>query len=265
MSRDQAKADAPAALAAAVERIARLSERTFLARSPFHLARCGGCDGPSYQQPCPHCRFYPMGDAAELRARTPRLTAEAFGANVSRSLPDGNGNLATWYFSGFRRNAIHGKDEAFTAAVSAAIAEASGWEGLPSATEAFEAIASVPSVTRRPQDPTVTALWDGLRELQASLSRHDERASRGTGTTQPPPEGFRERLRETGGLVVKAAHEDGDWDEAREAIEELAGELIRDARKAGSPAGWIPLGNLITVVDGLARAAEARGVRAPAP
>lgn len=35
----------------------------------FHLTKCGGCGGPSFQQPCVICRYYPMGDDPKERAR----------------------------------------------------------------------------------------------------------------------------------------------------------------------------------------------------
>jgi hypothetical protein len=31
---------------------------------PFHLALCPRCNAPSWQQPCPYCSFYPMGDTS---------------------------------------------------------------------------------------------------------------------------------------------------------------------------------------------------------
>lgn len=81
---------------AGVEAVAQFMEVEFMRQSPFHLASCGGCGGPSFGQPCAICGYYPMG--TNKGAWSPRVaTKEIFVEAVRRSGPGGkDGNLATW-------------------------------------------------------------------------------------------------------------------------------------------------------------------------
>lgn len=255
----------------AVERIARMAETAFQRRSPFHLGRCGGCDGPSYQQPCPHCSFYPMGDAAQQRAATPRLTAERFRANVERSLPDGRGNLATWYFSNFRRSG-HGPHSSYSATVAGLIRDAAAMDGLPDPDEVFEAVTTNgASLARPPAEPGVTLLWSALFEVDSCLVRHDDeegRAARSSwgGMPVPPPRGLRESVSAAKEATVRAAHGDVDaWDDAVDGIGSAIDTLIATGRGGGSGTSWVAVGNLHSARERLARAAEERPAASPAP
>jgi len=80
----------------AVETTARFLDVELQRRSPFHLAACGGCGGPSFQQPCPLCGYYPRG-ADKGHWHPKEATRDLFVGSVERSGPNGaGGNLATW-------------------------------------------------------------------------------------------------------------------------------------------------------------------------
>lgn len=80
-----------------IEAVARFNEKKSCRRSPFHLAACGGCGGPSFRQPCTLCNFYPMG--ADKGVYYPEhATKEMFCSMVERSGPGGRGGtIATWH------------------------------------------------------------------------------------------------------------------------------------------------------------------------
>ncbi len=261
-------------IADAVERIARMSETAFQRSSPFHLGRCGGCDGPSYQQPCPHCSFYPMGDAAQQRAERSRLTAEGFRANVERSMPGGKGNLATWYFSGFRDRAARSPHSAYSAKVAGLMREAASMEGLPDPDAVFRAVSVEGATVGRPTpEPAVTLLWSSLLEVTACLDRYDDEAARAAKSSWgpsfdpfPPPRGLREAVAAAAEATVRAAHGDADaWDEALDGIGEAIDRLLSAARGGGDGMSWVAVGNLHSARERLARAAEDRPGAAPTP
>lgn len=78
--------------------------------SPFHLASCSSCGGPSFMQPCPNCGAYP--DASELPAVTEarRVAAMASGAGSRDAFirrVEREGGLGAWYFASFRRTVAY--------------------------------------------------------------------------------------------------------------------------------------------------------------
>lgn len=115
--------DADQTVGSAVEAIARLYERSMLAPSPLHLAACGGCGGPSFQQPCPLCGFYPMG-ADKGRWHPETSSRRFFCDKVAGSAPQGAGNLATWVLSASRKTVAYAQNPRFREQLDAALADA---------------------------------------------------------------------------------------------------------------------------------------------
>lgn len=66
----------------------------------FHLTPCGGCGQPVWQQPCPLCGYYPMGNDPAERKRCRNMGVEKVDwlRYVVR-----HGGLAQWYISGYKR------------------------------------------------------------------------------------------------------------------------------------------------------------------
>lgn len=81
--------------------------------SPFHLTPCGQCHAPVWQQPCPICDYYPMGDmdygiskkSEEWQQRAEKLRAMAHDLYVRKI--EAAGNFGVWYFSSFKRNVAY--------------------------------------------------------------------------------------------------------------------------------------------------------------
>jgi hypothetical protein len=122
----------------AVEGIARLYERSMLTRSPLHLSACGGCGGPSFQQPCPLCSFYPMGsDKGQWHPHT--ATRGYFCEKVAASAPAGTGNLATWVLAEKKRTVAYRDDPAFRRRLDDALAVATGMD-LPDPGSVFDLV-----------------------------------------------------------------------------------------------------------------------------
>jgi hypothetical protein len=64
----------------------------------FHLTPCA-CGQPVWQQPCPLCGYYPMGNDPQERERCASmgLTREHWLAAVAR-----HGNIGAWYFASYK-------------------------------------------------------------------------------------------------------------------------------------------------------------------
>lgn len=102
--------------------------------SPFHLAACAACDGPSFQQPCPCCGAYP--DASEPRSVTEarRDAAQRRGAGSRDRFiasVEHAGGVGAWYFASFRRTVAYAgspgretPDHAFRAAIDGLVERA---------------------------------------------------------------------------------------------------------------------------------------------
>ena len=119
--------DSDRAIERAIETVARLYERSVLSHSPLHLAACGGCGGPSFQQPCPLCNFYPMGsDKGQWHPRT--ASRQFFCDRVAASASDGAGNLATWVLFASRKTVAYAQSYAFRQRLDGALAEAAHLE-----------------------------------------------------------------------------------------------------------------------------------------
>ncbi|GJD90962.1 hypothetical protein BHAOGJBA_4506 [Methylobacterium hispanicum] len=115
--------DADQTVERAVEAIASLYERAVLARSPLHLAGCGGCGGPTFQQPCPLCDFYPMG-ADKGRWHPETASRQFFCDKVAGSAPQGTGNLATWVLSALKKSVAYARNPVVRDRLDAALADA---------------------------------------------------------------------------------------------------------------------------------------------
>lgn len=115
--------DADGTIEQAIETIARLHERYMLSPSHLHLAACGGCGGPSFQQPCPLCGFYPMG-ADQGRWYPHSATRHFFCEQVAATAAKGTGNIATWVLSACKTTVAYSQTTAFRQRLDAALAEA---------------------------------------------------------------------------------------------------------------------------------------------
>lgn len=67
--------------------ISYLKENEFKQWQHFHLVKCGGCTGPTWQQPCPWCDYYPLCSVAmrEYLASTRKHTRESLQQQWGRS------------------------------------------------------------------------------------------------------------------------------------------------------------------------------------
>lgn len=158
----------------AVDRIARARESLYGFRSPFHLAACGGCGGPAFQQPCSLCGFYPMGPD-KGRPRPELGTRERFCESVERSGPDGvGGNLATWYAVSDRKTVAYSNGGGFRALADAWHGKAAAMQGLPLPGDVWDLVKASETGLYRPTAPEeVNVLWAALSETSQVLS--DER------------------------------------------------------------------------------------------
>lgn len=161
--------DLEATVADAVERIAQLSERSFLARSPLHLARCGGCAGPTFQQPCPLCSFYPMG-ADKGSWHPARASREFFCEKVAASAPAGTGNLATWVMAQANRSVAYRELPRFRHMAEEASAQASALD-MPDAGLVYDLVATGGISVRRERPPhDAGAFWEVVAAIRSSAA-----------------------------------------------------------------------------------------------
>lgn len=123
--------------------IRALSKSIYGEPSPFHLARCGGCMGPSFGQPCALCDYYPMGERY-LAPEKPRFTCEGFEKRISVTGADGPngrpGNIATWYARYFCRVVAYKNGGIFKQKTDRFIADSQDLAGLASAAEIYQAV-----------------------------------------------------------------------------------------------------------------------------
>ena len=88
----------------------------------FHLSLCPRCDAPSWQQPCPFCDFYPMGDR-DYNALTPEVKGnyfvpfERFEARIK-----GHVNFTAMYYASKKNVVAYSSDENYKAMVQHLIA-----------------------------------------------------------------------------------------------------------------------------------------------
>jgi hypothetical protein len=70
----------------------------------FHLSPCGGCNQPSWKQPCSLCSYYPMGnDPAEIRrCSSLNINKSSFLKKVSRA-----GNIGIWFFQDLKNTVAY--------------------------------------------------------------------------------------------------------------------------------------------------------------
>lgn len=220
-----------------VERIARSVDLVRLTRSPFHLARCGGCGGPAWQQPCALCGHYPMGRPDPR----PACSKDRFVAVVRGSAPNGEGNVATWALK-------HILKDRMPEGVSA-------WEGLPSPETVFDAIATENRVaTRQRVDRVTEKAWSIAFEIGAAIERLPE--------VQAVPLAMDFR-RKVGGIVADIHAGEVDWESAADILEEQARAVRRQVEISRS--GYMhPLVHDFDQLRGLSAEKAAEGA-SPAP
>jgi len=154
-----------------LERVARFVELEFLRYSPFHLAPCGGCGGPSFGQPCAICNFYPMGPDKGIWH--PTVASEGYFLDlVDKSGPDGRGgNIATWLLSSYKRTPDY-RQRGESARLQAAIDHAAELD-LPPASLYWEVVVRQGESIHRPSvwDTSIHGVWAAVRELGAGIDR----------------------------------------------------------------------------------------------
>jgi hypothetical protein len=112
-------------------------------KSPFHLSPCGRCRCPVWQQPCPVCNYYPMGDMDDGHRRgTPEY--DQYQARMSAgakekwfALVQQFGNIAVWFFQR-KLKTVAGKSETYKNMVAKYSAEAANLD-LPPAEQIWAA------------------------------------------------------------------------------------------------------------------------------
>lgn len=78
--------------------------------SPFHLAACSACGGPSFMQPCPNCGAYPDLSEPSSVTESRRAAAMASGAGSRDAFArrvEREGGIGAWYFASFRRTVAY--------------------------------------------------------------------------------------------------------------------------------------------------------------
>lgn len=149
-----------------------------LTRSPLHLSACGGCGGPSFQQPCALCSFYPMGsDKGQWHPHA--ASREFFCEKVAASAPAGTGNLATWVLAEKKRTVAYRDDASFRRRLDETLAVAAGMD-LPSPGSVFDLVVGAKvSVGRERIQRDLWSFWevvDAIR-LQPGLEDRFEAAA----------------------------------------------------------------------------------------
>ncbi len=94
--------DAAALITLYVELVA-LVKSLHVSFDHFHLTACGGCGMPAFQQPCPMCGYYPMGNdpAERKRCQEEGITEERWVRAVERSC-----GIVAWYITEHCRNTV---------------------------------------------------------------------------------------------------------------------------------------------------------------
>lgn len=142
-----------------IEAVARHYEKGCLDRSPFHLSSCGGCGAPSFQQPCPLCRYYPRG--SDKGYYEPKVaTKQMFCEMIDRSGPEGrDGTIATWLIKNNDRR-FPDLTQALTVALDV---------DVPSASDYWDAIVDGHTFQRGISDPAAYLGWSGMFEIKAVI------------------------------------------------------------------------------------------------
>ena len=227
----------------AIEAVARNDEAQLLRRSPFHLASCGGCGAPAFQQPCSICSYYPRG--ADKGTWHPKAaTRDIFIEAVECSGPGRTGGtIATWHARRHENTA----SEAYRAKVRALVEAASMLE-MPDAGTVWDVVAAERSLVRGAAPRHVHAGWRGFEEAMTLVS-----GEIGRGAPKLPG-----KAREIVQGWVAAVHND-DYAGMLAALEQgLA--LCRDI---GYQAGRS--GNLNMAAQYMREAEEILGASAPRP
>lgn len=200
--------DLEATVVDAVERIAQLSERSFLSRSPLHLARCGGCAGPSFQQPCPLCSFYPMG-ADKGSWHPARASREFFCEKVAASAPGGAGNLATWVMAQANRSVAYREVPRFRLMAEDASAHASALD-MPDAGLVYDLVATGGiSVRRERPARDANAFWGVVAAIRSSPAWEAEMSRIGAAVDDLHVGAFDDACARIREVLQEAMHQDG--------------------------------------------------------
>ncbi len=244
-----------------VDAIARMSERRSLTRSPFHLAPCGGCGGPSFQQPCPLCAYYPMGDdRGTWHPET--VTREYFCSVIDRSGDHrSGGNLATWFVRNLEKSAkgmAKSDRQTVVEGLRPMLQEAQAMRGLLSPAQTFELVSERRLTLVRPIDDGHLHHWRVLQDCRGLMRDVVEDVTDPRRRCAPSHE-HQGRLESSMRRMLDAVHKDDHVAAAEEAVSirgQLKG-LARERHLAVHGNYVSAVGHLDTVV--------ADGARPPAP
>jgi hypothetical protein len=80
----------------------------------FHLSKCGGCDLPSWQQPCPVCNWYPYYGQKEYNEKQRKAIQNSNYTEEGWVIKhDRKGNIALWVLAGARETLAWGTSYMF--------------------------------------------------------------------------------------------------------------------------------------------------------
>lgn len=227
--------DPRTAVSEAVESIARLYERSMLTRSPLHLAACGGCGGPSFQQPCPLCSYYPMGsDKGQWHPRT--ASREFFCEKVADSAPAGTGNLATWVIAQKKRTVAYREDLSFRHRLDDALSIAAGLDVAGPGVVFDLVVGGQTSVHREQLQRDLWSFWEVVDALGMQSGPEDRSGAMADAVAEMHAGDFDGACDKLRGIVTDELDQDRSWrPEIRRALDTL--DRISPRIEATEPAG----------------------------
>ena len=90
----------------------------------FHLSPCGGCGMPTWQQPCPVCGYYPMGNVSEEQERCRPYQDKGRWLRLVKR----HGSIAAWYWAGRKRTVAWSSNWSFREETEALIEQCASME-----------------------------------------------------------------------------------------------------------------------------------------
>jgi len=243
----------------AAERIGRVYETEMLRRSYFHLNPCGGCGCPSFGQPCAVCGHYPRGERPTPVTTSLEERADRFRRSVLASAPEGKGNIATWYFKNLRKTVAYEKSPSFRQKADLLFTKGTWMGALPDPDAVFRHVVVDGHNIGRPH-PSVEAglLWRVMDEIYLAFEKETQ-----AGATTPYLARVRIEAGEAMVQAVGAIHgNEEDWEPALSGLSKAIGDYL-----SFRPAGWVPVGNLVSARGMIEEIRErcTQAVAAPTP
>lgn len=227
--------DPRTAVSEAVESIARLYEQSMLKRSPLHLSACGGCGGPSFQQPCPLCSYYPMGsDKGQWHPRT--ASREFFCDKVAESAPAGTGNLATWVLAQKKRTVAYREDLSFRQRLDDTLSIAAGLDVANPGVVFDLVVGGQTSVHRERLQRDLWSFWEVVDALGMQSGPEDRSGAMADAVVEMHAGDFDGACAKLRAIVTDELDQDRSWrPEIRRALDTL--DRISPRIEATEPVG----------------------------